>query len=89
MQNTAALQEAVSRQAEVMERTVQAVGEVARLEDALNRNLSTLAGAKHFEQTVASMAAAINLLNAKLTEMPSSTLPVKLEPQRRAASHAA
>jgi biopolymer transport protein ExbB/TolQ len=89
MQNTAALQEAVSRQAEVMERTVQAVGEVARLEDALNRNLSALSGAKHFEQTVASMAAAINLLNAKLMEMPSATLPVKLEPHRRGSSHAA
>jgi biopolymer transport protein ExbB/TolQ len=89
MQNTAALQESVSRQAEVLERTVMAVGEVARLEDALNRNLSALSGAKHFEQTVASMAAAINLLNAKLAEMPSPTLPVKLEPQRRSSTHAA
>jgi biopolymer transport protein ExbB/TolQ len=89
MQNTAALQQAVSRQAEVLERTVQAVGEIARLEDALNRNLSALSGAKHFEQTVASMAAAINLLNAKLTEMPSPSIPVKLEPQRRVAPHAA
>ncbi|MCC6126851.1 MAG: MotA/TolQ/ExbB proton channel family protein [Pirellulales bacterium] len=89
MQNTAALQEAVSRQAEVLERTVQAVGEVARLEDALNRNLSALSGAKHFEQTVASMAAAINLLNAKLAELPSPTSPVKLEPHRRGVPHAA
>jgi hypothetical protein len=89
MQNTAALQEAVTRQAEVLERTVQAVGEVARLEDALNRNLSALSGAKHFEQTVASMAAAINLLNAKLAEMPSPTMPVKLEPHRRNSPHAA
>jgi biopolymer transport protein ExbB/TolQ len=89
MQNTAALQEAVSGQAEVLERTVLAVGEVARLEDALNRNLSALAGAKHFEQTVASMAAAINLLNAKLAEMPSPTPPVKLEPHKRNSLHAA
>jgi biopolymer transport protein ExbB/TolQ len=89
MQNTTALQEAVSRQAEVMERTVLAVGEIARLEDALNRNLSALSGAKHFEQTVASMAAAINLLNVKLNEMPSQGTPIKLEPQRRGSSHAA
>jgi biopolymer transport protein ExbB/TolQ len=89
MHNTAVLQEAVTRQAEVLERTVLAVGDVARLEDALNRNLSALAGAKHFEQTVASMAAAINLLNAKLAEMPTSTPPVKLEPHRRNPSHAA
>jgi hypothetical protein len=72
-----------------MERTVLAVGEIARLEDALNRNLSALSGAKHFEQTVASMAAAINLLNVKLNEMPSQGTPIKLEPQRRGSSHAA
>jgi biopolymer transport protein ExbB/TolQ len=89
MQSTMALQEAVSRQAEILERTVQAVGEVARLEDALNRNLSTLSGAKHFEQTMASMAAAINLLNAKMTEMPSTTSSIKLEPHRRGNSHVA
>jgi hypothetical protein len=89
MQNTTALQQAVSRQAEVLERTMLAVGEISRLEDALNRNLSALAGAKHFEQTVASMAAAINLLNAKLAELPSPTTPVRLEPQRRGATHAA
>jgi biopolymer transport protein ExbB/TolQ len=89
MQNTTALQDSVSRQAEVMERTVLAVGEIARLEDALNRNLSALSGAKHFEQTVASMAAAINLLNVKLNEMPSQGTPIKLEPQRRGSSHAA
>ena len=70
-QNLAALQAGVTRQVEVIEQTVAAVGEVARLEDALNRNLSTLAGAKHFEQTVMSLAAAINLLNARLAEMPA------------------
>jgi biopolymer transport protein ExbB/TolQ len=87
--NAVALQEAVTRQAEVMERTVMAVGEVSRLEDALNRNLSALAGAKHFEQTVVSMAAAINLLNAKLAEMPNPSSQVKLEPHRRSSTHAA
>ncbi len=89
MQNTAALQEAVSRQAVVLERTVQAVGEIARLEDALNRNLASLSGAKHFEQTVASMAAAISLLNAKLTDTPAPAAPVKLEPARRNSLHVA
>jgi biopolymer transport protein ExbB/TolQ len=89
MQNTTALQQAVSRQAEVLERTMLAVGEISRLEDALNRNLSALYGAKHFEQTMTSMAAAINLLNAKLAELPSPTTPVRLEPQRRGATHAA
>ena len=49
-------------------RAVEATGEVIRLEDALNRNLTALAGAKHFEQTVISLAAAIHLLNARLAE---------------------
>jgi biopolymer transport protein ExbB/TolQ len=89
MQNTAALQDAVTRQAEVLERTIMAVGEIARLEDALNRNLSALSGSKHFEQTMASMAAAINLLNAKLTDTPSPAASVKLDPQRRNAPFAA
>jgi biopolymer transport protein ExbB/TolQ len=82
-QNLGTLQTAVTRQVEVIEQTVAAVGEVAKLEDALNRNLSALAGAKHFEQTVMSLAAAINLLNARLAEMPIPA--IKLDPNRRAA----
>ena len=83
-QNMATLQATVTRQVEVFEQTVAAVGEVARLEDALNRNLSALAGAKHFEQTVMSLAAAINLLNARLAEMPAPTA-IKLDGIRRVA----
>ena len=60
----------MARQAEVLGRAVEASGEVSRLEDALNRNLATLAGAKHFEQTVLGLAATINLLNARLAERP-------------------
>ena len=61
---------AMTRQAEVLGRAVEASGEVSRLEDALNRNLATLAGAKHFEQTVLGLAAAIHLLNARFSETP-------------------
>ncbi len=86
-QNLAALQAGVTRQVEVIEQTVAAVGEVARLEDALNRNLSTLAGAKHFEQTVMSLAAAINLLNARLAEMPAPPA-IRLDGNRRAVQAA-
>jgi len=78
----------LSHRAEVLERAVAAAGEVARLEDALNRNLAALAGAKHFEQTVLSLAAAVNMLSARLAESPAVGAPVKLEPARRAA-HAA
>ena len=54
----------LGRQTEVLERAVEAAGEIIGLEDALNRNLTTLAGAKHFEQTVLSLAAAVNMLSA-------------------------
>jgi hypothetical protein len=81
-QAMASLQAAMAAQVDVLGRAVEATGEVARLEDVLNRNLSTLAGAKHFEQTVMSLAAAIHLLNARLAESPTDTPPIQLEPNR-------
>jgi biopolymer transport protein ExbB/TolQ len=84
-QNLAALQTTVARQVEVIEQTVAAVGEVSRLEESLNRNLSALAGSKHFEQTVMSLAATINLLNARLSETPAPTA-IRLDPSRRSAN---
>jgi len=78
----------LTQRAEVLERAVAAAGEVTRLEDALNRNLAALAGAKHFEQTVLSLAAAVNMLSARLAETPNPTAPVKLEPRRRTAQAA-
>lgn len=78
----------LTRQAEVLGRAVTAAGEVTRLEDALNRNLAGLAGAKHFEQTVLSLAAAVNMLSAHLAETPNAGAPIRLDPSRRAA-HAA
>lgn len=85
VQNTqamASLQAAMAAQADVLGRAVEAAGEVTRLEDVLNRNLATLAGAKHFEQTVMSLAAAIHLLNARLAETPADAAPIKLDPNR-------
>ena len=82
-------------------RAIDAAGEVVRLEDALNRNLSALAGAKHFEQTVLSLAAAVNMLSARLAESPgagrsdpigihaafgSRGMKFTLRPQRRRSS---
>ena len=71
-----------------MERTVQATHEVEKLEDALNRNLAALAGAKNFEQTVLGLAAAIHLLNARLAEQSTAPLAVQLESKRRTAKAA-
>ncbi len=77
------LQPALASQAEMLGRAVEATGKVAGLEETLNRNLAALAGAKHFEQTVMSLAAAINLLGARLAEAPADATPVKLQPNRR------
>jgi biopolymer transport protein ExbB/TolQ len=78
---------ALTRQAEVLRGAVEAAGEVAKLEDALNRNLSALAGSKHFEQTALSLAAAVNMLGAQLADSSRPTAPVKLDTRRSA--HAA
>lgn len=78
----------LSRQAEVLQQAVEAAGEVTRLEDALNSNLASLAGAKHFQQTVLSLAAAVNMLSARLAESPGNAPPIKLESSQR-GTHAA
>jgi biopolymer transport protein ExbB/TolQ len=51
---------------EMMARVIEATGEVRKLESSLNDNLQSLAGAKNFEDTVMSLAAAIHLLNTRL-----------------------
>jgi biopolymer transport protein ExbB/TolQ len=88
VQAIAGLQAAMTRQAEVLHRAVEAAGQVSSLEDALNRNLATLAGAKHFEQTVLGLAAALHLLNARLSETGVAKSTIQLDPARRAV-HAA
>ncbi len=83
VQGLADLQSAMAQQAESMERTVEATRDVEQLEDALNRNLAALAGAKNFEQTVLGLAAAIHLLNARLAESPTMPAAVQLDSKRR------
>lgn len=73
------------KQGEVLMQVVGATGQVEKLESELNRNLSTLAGAKNFEQTVLSLGAAIQLLNAKLGSLPTPETPqVQLKAKRGA-----
>ena len=89
----------LARQTDVLQSAVEAAGEVTRLEDALNRNLAALSGAKHFEQTVLSLAAAVNMLSARLAESPNASdsvgihatlgsrgMKFTLRPQRRHAA---
>ena len=61
-----AQQQEMVKQGELMTQAIRAAGDVVQLERALNDNLSALAGAKNFEDTVMSLAAAIHLLNARL-----------------------
>ena len=61
-----AQQQELGKQGEMMTQAIRAAGDVVQLERALNDNLSALAGAKNFEETVMSLAAAIHLLNARL-----------------------
>ena len=78
----------LARQTQIMQQAIEASGEVARLEDTLNRNLAALAGAKHFQQTVLSLSAAVNMLSARLAELPGAAAPVKLETPRRTTNAA-
>jgi hypothetical protein len=61
-----AQQRELARQGEVLKQVVEGTSQVARLEDALNRNLAALGGSQNFEETVQSLAAVIHLLNARL-----------------------
>ena len=83
LQAMGSLQASLTDQADVLRRAVEAAGEVVRLEDVLNHNLAALSGAKNFEQTVMSLAAAIHLLNARLAETPSDQAAVQLDPDKR------
>jgi biopolymer transport protein ExbB/TolQ len=68
----------LARQGEVLLKVVEATGEVARLEDTLNRNLRSLAGAKNFEETVVSLAAAIQLLSSRLGHLSAGDSRIDL-----------
>jgi biopolymer transport protein ExbB/TolQ len=78
----------MTRQSEILAQVLQATGDVIKLEQVLNDNLRALAGAKNFEDTVMSLAAAIHLLNTRLGETSRNPGPVDLdssESQGRAA----
>jgi len=73
-----AQQQEMVKQGELMTQAIRAAGDVVQLERALNNNLAALAGAKNFEDTVMSLAAAIHLLNARLGRLPESP-PIELK----------
>ncbi len=65
-QAVVAQQSELIKQGEVLLRVVESTGQVAKLEETLNRNLESLAGSQNFEETVQSLAAVIHLLNTRI-----------------------
>lgn len=80
------LQAELVRQGEVLRQIVGATAHLNQLESALNKNLAALSGARNFEETVTSLAAAIQLLSSRLGQ--SEPLAVRL-PAHDAKTHAA
>lgn len=78
VESLSSMQNSLVEKADVLARAVDATGQVAKLEESLNRNLAALAGAKNFEQTVVSLAAAIHLLTARLGDIPTTVPTVQL-----------
>ena len=81
-------QEQLTHQSEVLLKVVDATGQVRRLEEALNSNLTTLAESHHFEETVVGLSAALQLLSANLGRPTSARDEINLMGVSR-TSHAA
>jgi hypothetical protein len=71
--STVAQQEQLIKQGDIMLQVVEATGQVKQLEDALNSNLKALAGSHNFEQTVAGLSAALQILSVHLVGQPLET----------------
>jgi len=72
-------QSELARQSEVLTQTVNATDQIKKLETGLNDNLAALSGARHFEETVVSLSAAIQLLSAQLNGARGDAQRVQLE----------
>lgn len=59
-------QKELVKQGEVLLKVVDSTSQVQRLEDSLNRNLSSLGRAHNFEETLMNLSAAIQLLSARV-----------------------
>lgn len=82
-------QEQLVKQGDVLLKVVDATGQVQRLEESLNSNLSALAGSHNFEETVTSLAAAIQLLSVQLGQPKSKFTSISLGPDEQQTPAAA
>ena len=83
----AAQQTELRKQSEVLLKVVSATGQITELEDTLNRNLSTLSGAKHFEDAILSLSAAIHLLTTRVAPTADARI-VELSTKKRSGQAA-
>jgi biopolymer transport protein ExbB/TolQ len=61
-----AQQQELVRQAELLNQAIDSCGDVVRIQDALNENLRALSRADSFEQMIATLSAAVNLLSVRI-----------------------
>ncbi len=73
VQGMTQLAQALSKQAESLSRLQEGEGQLLRLQETLNQNLTALAGSGTFEEAVQSLTAAIHLLTTRV--VPGPTLP--------------
>ena len=76
------------KQGDIMLQVVNATGQVAQLQEALNQNLNALSEVSKFDETINSLAAAINLLNARMVNTGEAPHRIHLradDVRRRAA----
>jgi hypothetical protein len=80
-------QSELTKQGDLMLQAINATGEVAKVQNALNENMRSLSLMGKFDETVMSLSAAINLLNARLGSPKQNSQRVRLYQQddRRAA----
>ena len=82
--DAAARQQAESaKHTEVLLKVVEATNQIAELEQTLNRNLSALGASRNFDETLVALSAAVQLLSARLGQVPGDVQPVNLGKPRR------
>jgi len=82
----AALQQTLHEHVSTWRALTVEVQTIARMEELLQQNLAAVSSAKHFEEALASLAAAANLLSAHLHRVPIETLPRTERPRRAEAA---
>ncbi len=86
--STVAQQEQLLKQGDVLLKIVEATGQIKHLEDTLNSNLNSLAGAHGFRETAAALSAALQVIGARLGQPVSLTNDPELK-QTQSKNHAA